>query len=181
MPTATKEALVGQIKDRFNASEAVIMIDYRGLTVKQMQTLRTSVRAAGGEIKIYKNSLTEIAIRELALPNMDAYLEGPTAFVFIAEDPVAPAKALTTFAKENQALELKGGFVQNQIVDAAGVKAIATPAVSRGAHRQAARNDAQPAHRHRTGAQRSGTRVRDRARRDRQAEGRLSCRPSQTM
>jgi large subunit ribosomal protein L10 len=46
--------------------------------------------------------------------------------VFISEDPVAPAKALTTFAKENQALELKGGFVQNQVVDAAGVKAIAT-------------------------------------------------------
>jgi len=126
MPTATKEALVGEIKERFDASEAVIMIDYRGLTVKQMQKLRNNVREVGGEIKIYKNSLTEIAVRELALPSMDAYLEGPTAFVFIAEDPVAPAKALTAFAKENQALELKGGFVQNQVVDAAGVKAIAT-------------------------------------------------------
>jgi len=126
MPTANKEALVGEIKERFNASEAVIMIDYRGLTVKQMQKLRNNVREVGGEIKIYKNSLTEIAVRELALPSMDAYLEGPTAFVFIAEDPVAPAKALTAFAKENQALELKGGFVQNQVVDAAGVKAIAT-------------------------------------------------------
>jgi len=126
MPTANKEAIVGQIKDRFNGAEAVIMIDYRGLTVKQMQTLRTSVREAGGEIKIYKNSLTEIAVRELALPNLDAFLEGPTAFVFIAEDPVAPAKALTTFAKENQALELKGGLVSNQVVDAAGVKAIAS-------------------------------------------------------
>jgi len=125
MPTATKEALVGEIKERFDASEAVIMIDYRGLTVKQMQTLRTQVRAVGGDIKIYKNSLTEIAVRELALPSMDAFLEGPTAFVFIADDAVAPAKALTAFAKENQALELKGGYVQNRIVDSAGVKAIA--------------------------------------------------------
>ncbi len=126
MPTVTKESLVAEIKGRFNASEAVIMTDFRGLTVKQMQLLRTQVREAGGEIKIYKNSLTEIAVRELALPNMDAFLEGPTAFVFIAEDAVAPAKALTAFAKLNPALQLKGGYVQSQIVDAAGVKAIAT-------------------------------------------------------
>jgi large subunit ribosomal protein L10 len=126
MPTATKETLVAEIKERFNSSEAVIMADYRGLTVKQMQTLRRAVRAVGGDIKVYKNSLTEIAVRELALPNMDEYLAGPTAFVFISEDPVAPAKALTAFAKENQALELKGGFVQNMVVDAEGIKAIAT-------------------------------------------------------
>lgn len=126
MPTATKEALVAEIKDRFNASEAVIMADYRGLSVKQMQTLRNKVREVGGDIKVYKNSLTEIAIRELALPSMDEYLGGPTAFVFIESDPVAPAKALTAFAKENDALQIKGGFVQSQIVDAEGVKAIAS-------------------------------------------------------
>jgi len=126
MPTANKEALVAEIKDRFNESAAVIMADYRGLTVKQMQQLRTKVREVGGEIKIYKNSLTEIAVRELALPSMDEFLAGPTAFVFIEGDAVAPAKALTTFAKENPALELKGGFVQNQVVDSAGVKAIAS-------------------------------------------------------
>jgi large subunit ribosomal protein L10 len=125
MPTATKQSLVAEIKDRFNESQAVLMIDYRGLTVKEMQELRGKVREAGGDITVYKNSLTEIAVRELALPNMDAYLQGPTAFVFIEADPVAPAKALTTFAKAHQALELKGGFVENQLVDSAGVKAIA--------------------------------------------------------
>ncbi len=126
MPTANKEVLVAEIKERFNESDSVIMVDYRGLTVKQMQALRNALRSVGGDLAVYKNSLTEIAIRELALPNMDAYLAGPTAFVFISEDPVAPAKALTVFAKENQALELKGGLVQNQVVDADGVKAIAT-------------------------------------------------------
>jgi len=125
MPNAQKEALVAEIKEWFTSSDAVIMVDYRGLTVKEMQALRSRLRENGSEMKIYKNSLTEIAIRELALPSMDAYLEGPTAFVFITEDPVAPAKALTGFAKEHQALELKGGFVQNQVVDAVGVKAIA--------------------------------------------------------
>lgn len=126
MPTANKEALVAEIKDRFSSAEAILMIDYRGLTVKEMQQLRGKVREVGGDITVYKNSLTEIAIRELALPNMDAYLAGPTAFVFVDADPVAPAKALTAFAKEHQALELKGGYVENQVVDANGLKAIAT-------------------------------------------------------
>lgn len=126
MPTVTKEGLVGEIKERFNGSEAVLLIDYRGLSVKEMQELRRSVREAGGDIKVYKNSLTEIAIRELALPNMDAHLQGPTAFVFVEADPVAPAKALSVYAKTHQALELKGGLVQNRVIDADGLKALAT-------------------------------------------------------
>ena len=64
-------------------------------------------------------------MRELAMPSMSEYLAGPTGFVFINGDPVAPAKALTTFAKEHAALELKGGLVENQVVDANGIKAIA--------------------------------------------------------
>ncbi len=126
MPTATKEARVSEIKERFSAAEAVILIDYRGLSVKELEELRRKTREAGGDIKVYKNSLTEIAIRELALPNMDEFLQGPTAFVFVETDAVAPAKALTTFAKEHQALELKGGFVQGRVVGASDVKAIAS-------------------------------------------------------
>ena len=126
MPTLLKEDKVVEIKDRFTGSGAVIMADYRGLTVKEMQALRTDLRAVGCDLKVYKNSLTEIAIRELALPSLDAYLEGPTAIIFTGEDPVAPAKALTTFAKAHKALEVKGGLVDNQVVDAEGVKAIAT-------------------------------------------------------
>jgi len=125
MPTLQKEELVGQIKDRLNKAGTVIMADYRGLTVKEMRELRNALREVGCELKVYKNSLAEIAIRELALPNMDAYLAGPTAIVFAGEDPVAPAKALTTFAKTHKALEVKGGLVESQVVDAAGIKAIA--------------------------------------------------------
>lgn len=125
MPTVQKEALVEEIKDRLTSSEGVIMVDYRGLTVKEMQELRTRVRESGADITVYKNRLTQIALRELAMPSLDDYLTGPTAFVFAGEDPVAPAKALNDFSKAHQALEIKGGLVQNQIVDAAGVKAIA--------------------------------------------------------
>jgi large subunit ribosomal protein L10 len=126
MPTAQKEQLVEEIKDRFNDSGAVLLADYRGLSVKELQQLRVKLREAGAELTVYKNSLTEIAMRELALPSMAEYLAGPTAFIFGGEDPVAPAKVLTQFAKEHKALELKGGLVENQVVDADGVKAIAT-------------------------------------------------------
>ncbi len=126
MPTSQKESLVDEIKGRLNEAGALLLADYRGLTVKEMQELRNQLRSAGSELKVYKNSLTEIAIRELALPSLDAYLAGPTAIIFTGEDPVAPAKALTTFAKTHKALELKGGLVENQVVDAEGLKAIAT-------------------------------------------------------
>ena len=126
MPTLQKEDLVVEIKDRLAEAGALLLIDYRGLSVKEMQELRNNLRAAGSELKVYKNSLTEIAIRELALPSLDEYLAGPTAIVFTGEDPVAPAKALTTFAKTHKLLEVKGGLVENVVVDADGVKAIAT-------------------------------------------------------
>ena len=125
MPTNAKTDKVAEIKDRLTGSAGVIMADYRGLTVKEMQELRSKVREAGGEIKIYKNTLTEIAVRELAMPSMDEFLSGPTAFVFAGEDPVAPTKALVGFAKTHEALQVKGGFVQNTVVDASAVKAIA--------------------------------------------------------
>lgn len=125
MPTSVKTDKVAEIKDKLNASTGVIMADYRGLSVRDMQELRQAVRAAGGDVKVYKNTLTEIAVRELALPAMDEFLVGPTLFIFATEDPVAPAKALMAFAKDHKQLEVKGGYVQNAIVDGEAVKAIA--------------------------------------------------------
>jgi len=125
MATATKQETVAEIKEKLSAAKAVIMTDYRGLTVKEMQALRVKLREADSEIHVYKNTLTEIAVREMALPSMGELLSGPTAFVF-GVDPVAPAKVIMDFAKEHKALEVKGGFVENRIVDANGVKAIAS-------------------------------------------------------
>lgn len=125
MPTNAKTDKVAEIKTRLTGSVGVIMADYRGLTVREMQELRAKVRGAGGDLRVYKNTLAEIAVRELALPSMDEFLTGPTAFVFAQDDPVAPTKAMMDFAKDHKALEVKGGFVQNAIVDAAAVKAIA--------------------------------------------------------
>lgn len=126
MPAPKKLVSVQEIKTRLDAAEGgVLLVDYRGLTVKQMAGLRNALRAVGGELVVLKNSLVEIALRENALPEMDSLLAGPSGFVFVSEDPVASAKALAAFAKENKALELKGGLVQGQVIDAAGLDALA--------------------------------------------------------
>lgn len=125
MATHAKTEMVAEIKEKLTQSTGVIMVDYRGLSVKDMQAFRTAVREAGGEVKVYKNTLTEIALRELAMPALDEYLVGPTGFVFGYEEAVSPAKAIVDFAKTHDALEVKGGIVQNSVVDAAAVKAIA--------------------------------------------------------
>ena len=125
MPSEQKTEKVAEIKGHLTGSEGLILIDYRGLSVKDMQEFRIKVRESGGTVKIYKNRLTEIAIRELAMPSMDEFLDGPTCFVFIEEDPVAPAKAIVEFGKEHEALEIKGGFLENDVTDAATIKAVA--------------------------------------------------------
>jgi large subunit ribosomal protein L10 len=125
MPTAQKTATVDEIKQKLTASSAVILTDYRGLTVKEMQALRAKLREVGGEVKVYKNTLTELALRELALPDMDELLQGPTLFTFSTGDPVAPAKALVDFAKDHKQLEVKGGFIERRLVAADAIKALA--------------------------------------------------------
>jgi large subunit ribosomal protein L10 len=126
VPTSEKQRLVAEIKERLQSAGGVIMADYRGLTVKAMRALRSKLREAGAEITVYKNSLTEIAIRDLGLPSMDEFLEGPTALVFTPEDPVSSAKAMMEFARENKAFSPKGGYIDGAVVSADQIKAIAS-------------------------------------------------------
>ncbi len=126
MPTRAKESKVAEIKERFSAAGGVVFADYRGLSVKEMQALRAKLREVGTEVKVYKNTLTEIALKELDYPDMGEHLAGPTAVLFTGPDPVAPAKALFDFAKANKALEIKAGYLDGQVLDAARVKAIAS-------------------------------------------------------
>ena len=126
MPTPEKEALVAEIRAKFDGATAVILADYRGLSVKDMQQLRNDLRATGAEVSVYKNSLSLIAVTDLGLQEgLTELLVGPTVFVFAPEDPVAPAKALVNFAKTHEALEIKGGLMEKAPLDAAGVKAVA--------------------------------------------------------
>jgi large subunit ribosomal protein L10 len=126
MPTPQKEALVAEIRAKFDDSNAVILADYRGLSVKDMQVLRNKLREVGAEVSVYKNSLSLIAVTDLGLQEgITELLVGPTMFVFAPEDPVAPAKALVDFAKSHEALQVKGGLMEKAPLDAAGVKAVA--------------------------------------------------------
>lgn len=124
MAKNNKQEVVSEIKNRLDSSEAVLLVDYRGLSVKELGMLRKNLRDLDSSMTVYKNTLTEIALRELALPSLGDLLEGPTAFVFVEGDPVAPAKALTSFAKEHKALELKGALLGKSVLDKDGLVAV---------------------------------------------------------
>lgn len=125
MPKQFKVDLVDEIKAELSAADAVWVVDYRGLTVKQAEALRGKIREQGATLKIYKNSFTARALADLELPSLGAILEGPSAFVFVTGDPVASAKAIKAFAKENPKLEIKGGLLNKDVVTADQIRAIA--------------------------------------------------------
>ena len=126
MANAQNVATLAQIKEDLEGVQAVWVIDYRGLTVKESQQLRRDVRAAGGVMRVYKNTLVKRALADMGMVDMDAILDGPSAFVFAKEEPVAPAKALKDFAKTNQNVVLKGGIMENEFQDAAAFEQIAS-------------------------------------------------------
>lgn len=125
MPSVKNTESLAQIKEDLADVQAVWVVDYRGLTVKQSQTLRRSIREAGAVMKVYKNTLMQIALKESDMPEIDQVLSGPSAFVFADGDPVASAKAIRDFAKENEALVIKGGIMDGEFVDAEAVEKIA--------------------------------------------------------
>ena len=101
------------------------MADYRGLTVEQDTALRVKLREAGVEYTVLKNNLTRFAANAAGLEELDPILHGPTAVATSVDDVVAPAKVLVDFAKDNEALELKGGFVNGKVISLDEVKVYA--------------------------------------------------------
>ncbi|MEG0376653.1 MAG: 50S ribosomal protein L10 [Raoultibacter sp.] len=126
MPNAHNIETLSKIKEDLGSAHAMWVVDFRGLSVKEVSDLRSKIREAGAGLKVYKNTLMHLALAELELPDMDQVLEGPSAFVFTGEDPVASAKALKDFAKANKNLVIKGGMMDGSFVDAEQVQAIAS-------------------------------------------------------
>jgi len=126
MPNVRNQEMMANIKSDLENAGAVWVVDACGLTVKETEELRRAVREAGAFMKVYKNPVMRIALKELDSVNMDSILEGPSAFVFCEGDVAAAAKAVTEFAKANNKLEVKGGMMEGQFVDAAQVAAIAS-------------------------------------------------------
>ena len=123
---AEKQAIVAEIKEKLANSKGAVFTNYRGVTVAQDTKLRRKLREAGVEYRVVKNTMTRIAAKELGLEGLDAHLEGPTALAVSATDPVAPAKLIAEFIKENKVLEIKAGLVEGQLIDVAEVKALAS-------------------------------------------------------
>ncbi len=122
----SKKAVVAAITERLKSAQAGVIADYRGLTVAQDTELRKKLREAGVEYSIVKNTLTRFAANEVGLGELDPVLHGPTALATSDSDVVAPAKILVEFAKDNEQLEIKAGFVDGKVIDADEVKVYAS-------------------------------------------------------
>jgi large subunit ribosomal protein L10 len=127
MPTEAKRKEINSLVEKSKASGAIYVVEYRGLTVSKSTAVRKSVRASGGEMKVTKNTLMRIALRESGKPTADGIDEGPNAYVFAYGDVAATAKALRDFAKEkgNEALIIKGGIMGGKILSSDQVMALA--------------------------------------------------------
>ena len=131
-PRPEKVAVVEEVRSKLAAADAVLLTEYRGLKVSELAQLRSAMRAAGGEYRVYKNTLVRLAARELDL-DLEEALTGPTALAFVtANDDGTPAdvasvaKAITNFAKSNPLLVLKGGLLGDTVLDAGAAKALAS-------------------------------------------------------
>ena len=116
-----KQPVVAEIAELFNGAKGAVVVDYRGLTVEQDTQLRKQLREAGVTYKVYKNTMIRFAAKGTAFEALEPNLEGPTALAVSKEDATAPARILAEFAKKADKLEIKGGVVEGNAYDAAGI------------------------------------------------------------
>jgi large subunit ribosomal protein L10 len=125
VPTQEKVTAVDELKSRLDGVKTVVLTEYRGLTVQQLSELRKQLRAVSAQYKVVKNRLARRAIASSPLGGLDTHLKGPTGVIFSKEDPVAVAKALYAFARTHQALAIKAGYVEGQVLPPTGLRALA--------------------------------------------------------
>jgi large subunit ribosomal protein L10 len=121
---ANKEASVAELTDKFRDSTAVLLTEYRGLTVAQLKQLRTNL-SENATYAVVKNTLTKIAANAAGISSFDDELAGPSAIAFVHGDPVSVAKGLRDFAKANPLLVIKGGYFDGNPLTAAEVSKLA--------------------------------------------------------
>jgi large subunit ribosomal protein L10 len=119
-----KSAAVAEITEQFRSASAAVLTEYRGLTVSQVTALRRSLSGVA-TYSVVKNTLTRIAARDAGVEGLDELLVGPSAIAFVTGDPVEAAKGLKTFAKENPALVVKGGYMDGRVLNASEVAKLA--------------------------------------------------------
>jgi large subunit ribosomal protein L10 len=124
-PRADKVAVVDEVRGRLESSDGALLTEYRGLTVAELAELRRDLAAAGGDYKVYKNTLVRLAIADGAQAEIKDLLTGPTAIAFVKGDVSAVAKALRDFARGNPNLVVKGGVVGSGILSARDINQLA--------------------------------------------------------
>lgn len=120
-----KNVLITQYSEWVKRSKALVLTQYVGLTMKDIDGLRAKVRENGGEFHIIKNTLAKIAFEQAGLPVQPEQFEHSTAIVFAFTDAPATVKTVTDFAKSSEFLKIKGGFLEKQALTPEGVKALA--------------------------------------------------------
>lgn len=124
-PRAEKVAVVNEVRERLEAADGALLTEYRGLTVAELAELRRELSAAGGDYKVYKNTLVRLAVADTPRAEVGELLTGPTAIAFVRGDVSAVAKALRDFARANPNLVVKGGVVGTAVMSAADVDVLA--------------------------------------------------------
>ena len=120
-----KEESVAELKGKFQVSAAIVAADNLGLTGEEATALRRQAREAGCAVKVAKNRLIKLALKEASRPALDDYLLGPTVLITHPDDPVTPAKIFADFAKKCERLKVKGGILREDVLDAAAVNHLA--------------------------------------------------------
>ena len=120
MSRSDKAAAVAELTEKFRSSNAAVLTEYRGLTVKQITELRNTLRG-NATYAVVKNTLTELAAKEAGVDAFEGQLVGPSAIAFVEGDPVTVAKGLRDFAKANPLLVIKGGVLEGKAVTAAEI------------------------------------------------------------
>ena len=119
---AEKEKMKDEIAEALKQAELVVVTDYRGLNVENINNLRGRLRKEQCRFRVTKNTMNKWACREAGFEDLEEFFEGPTAIAYANEDPVAAAKVFNEFTKENEALVIKGGVLSGQLVSSERIK-----------------------------------------------------------
>jgi large subunit ribosomal protein L10 len=120
-----KAQVVAEMAEKLAACQTAFLADYRGLDVEQINQLRGELRKLGVEYRVVKNTLLRLAAKNTDVACLTEFLEGPNAIALAGDDPVAPAKVLTEFAKKNDAFEIKAGVLGGKMLSLEEIKALA--------------------------------------------------------
>lgn len=120
-----KQVVVNEIKERLAKAASVVVVDARGLTVEEDTKLRKTLREAGVDYKVYKNTMVTLAVKDTEFEGLAQYLEGPSAFAFSYGEATTAAAILDKASKTLKNLEFKAGVIEGTVYDAEGMKAVA--------------------------------------------------------